>query len=202
MDPVDSFEPKGWYSRGYLPHFDLPGLTQFITFRLEDACPKLLQYRWQAELAGKSLEERNKEYAKRLMEQLDRGSGSCLLRASKAAAIVENTLLHFDGERYRLLSWVIMPNHVHCLIEIEDCQHIQTIVHSWKSFTAKQINKMMNREGTLWHREYHDRYIRDGDHYNRVVSYIEANPVKAHLCSDACGWRWSSAYRKGTEASG
>jgi len=201
MADDQSFEPKGWYSRGYLPHFDAPGLTQFITFRLEDACPKELQYRWEAELAGMSPAKRNKEHSIRLMEQLDRGAGSCILRTPKFARIVEDALLHFDGERYRLLSWVVMPNHVHLLIEVQDSHHIQDIVHSWKSFTANQINRLLKREGALWHREFYDRYIRDLGHFRRVVAYIEANPVKAHLCSEPYGWRWSSAYRDGTEAS-
>lgn len=201
MDSSPCFEPKGWYSRGYLPHFDSPGLTQFLTFRLEDACPRVLHDRWLSELATMTPEKRKQEYSIRLMEQLDRGAGSCILRMAKFASLVENSLLHFDGDRYRLLSWVVMPNHVHCLIEVHDCQHIHSIVHSWKSFTANQINKLLNREGRLWHREYYDRYIRDIEHYRRVASYIEANPVKAHLCNKPSDWRWSSAYRNRTEVS-
>ena len=88
-----------------------------------------------------------------------------------------------------------MPNHVHSMIEIFPDQTLDGILHSWKSFTSKEINKILRRRGKLWQEEYHDRFIRDDDHYANTVRYIEENPVKAGLVTQAEDWRWSSAWR-------
>jgi type I restriction enzyme R subunit/putative DNA methylase len=193
-------EPKEWYSRGYLPHFDSPGSLQFITFRLSDACPKEIQFRIESETKNLPLGRQKTEQTKKLMEWLDQGAGSCLLRQPNIATIVEDCLLYYDGVQYRLLSWVVMPNHVHVLAEILGGNALESIVHGWKSASAHHINSALDRKGSIWFREYYDRFIRDGEHYQRVVSYIEANPVRAKLCSTPREWRWSSAQRNGTQA--
>ncbi|MDI9382707.1 MAG: transposase [Verrucomicrobiota bacterium] len=100
-------------------------------------------------------------------------------------------MLHFDGERYRLLAWCIMPNHVHTLIETVVGFPLGEVVHSWKSFTANESNRVLNRQGEIWMPDYFDRFIRDAKHYDAVVEYIAENPVKAGLCSNPKEWRWS-----------
>ena len=182
---------KGWYSRGYLPHVDVPGLFQSITFRLADSLPHDVIER----LAQEKLDD--VERRKRIEALLDAGHGECLLQRRKVAEIVEDALLHFDGERYRLLAWCIMPNHVHALIETRAGHPLAKVVHSWKSFTAKEINKALGRSGAVWQREYFDRYIRDDRHMQAVVEYIEENPVKAKLVDRAEKWAFSSAARRG-----
>lgn len=69
------------------------------------------------------------------------------------------------------------------------------VVHGWKSFSAHAANRLLKRAGTLWFREYHDRYIRDEVHLARAVAYIHGNPVKAGLVSAEEDWEWSSARR-------
>jgi REP element-mobilizing transposase RayT len=71
---------------------------------------------------------------------------------------------------------------------------LSEVVHSWKSFTANEANKILGRSGDFWQREYHDRFIRDDDHYRNAVFYIENNPVKAGLAKTAQAWRYSSAW--------
>jgi REP element-mobilizing transposase RayT len=187
---------RGWYSRDYLPHFDQQGLIQAITFRLADALPAEKLQRWELELAHETDLVRDLEKRRRIEAWIDAGHGACWLREDPLAQIVEDALLHFDLERYRLLAWTIMPNHVHILIETQDAWPISGILHSWKTWTAKQINAHLGRTGTVWQRDYHDRYIRDGEHLANVTRYIEQNPVKARLCADAKDWRWGSARRK------
>jgi len=181
---------KGWYSRGYLPHVDVPGLIQSITFRLADSLPHDVLDR----LADEKLDDA--ERRKRIESFLDAGHGECLLARPEIAQIVENALLHFDGERYRLIAWCVMPNHVHVLIETRAGHPLAAVIHSWKSFTAKEINSMLGRSGEVWQREYFDRYIRDDRHLQAVIKYIEENPVKAKLVMSADDWRFSSAARK------
>ena len=173
---------KGWHSRGYLPHFDSPETVQFITFRLSDSLPPALRQPPQTDETMTALDA-----------ELDRGWGACSLGLPSIAALVQNALLHFDGERYRLLSWCLMPNHVHVVAETIEGHSLNKIVQSWKSFTARHANAELNRTGAFWHPDYFDRYMRHEAHLHRTIEYVEGNPVKAGLCAEASEWLWSSA---------
>ena len=67
------------------------------------------------------------------------------------------------------------------------------IVHSWKSFTAKECNRILQRQAAFWMPDYFDRYIRNPNHLQAVITYIAENPVKAHLCPIPSDWPWSHA---------
>ncbi|MDQ3813035.1 MAG: transposase [Armatimonadota bacterium] len=125
---------------------------------------------------------------------LDASHGACYLRDERAARVVENALLHFDGERYRLLAWTVMPNHVHALIETVDGHRLDAIFHSWKSYTANQINRLFARRGALWQPECFDRFIRSEQHLMFAINYIENNPVQAGLVTRAEEWPFGSAF--------
>jgi len=181
---------KHWHSRGYLPHCDTPGLLQVLTFRLADSLPRDV-------LQGLLAENQDEaEQRKRIEALLDAGHGACRLRDAACARIVENALLHFDGVRYRLIEWCVMPNHVHVLIETKEDWPLGDIVQSWKSFSAKEINKRLGRTGTVWRADYHDRFIRDDKHLAAVRAYIRANPVAAGLVETPEDWLFSSAAAK------
>ncbi len=188
---------KHWHSRGYLPHLDQPGLVQFITFRLYDSVPAHVIESWRQELHCKpslpATDPRVVELRKRIAEFEDAGHGACYLRDDRIAALVQDALLQFDGERYHLLEWVIMPNHVHVLIETLPGHRLSDIVHSWKSFTAKEANRILSRSGEFWMPDYFDRFIRDEKHLAAVREYIRNNPVKARLVEKREDWKWSSA---------
>lgn len=123
----------------------------------------------------------------------DAGIGECLLRDDSIAQIVQDTLLFNHQKKYELICWCIMPNHVHTLIAPVEGMSLSEIMYDWKSYTTHAINKALNRKGKLWMMEYFDRYIRDNDHFQKVVNYIHNNPVKAGLVADPANWRWSSA---------
>ena len=198
--------PCAWHSRGYLPHFDQSGILQSITFRLHDSVPEKLVKEWKRELAivESGLAGRDAgaprgapsevELRKRIAKYEDAGHGECWLRDPRIAGLVETALLHFDNHRYRLIAWCVMPNHVHALIQTWDRWPLAGVLHSWKSYTANEANKLLNRTGTFWFREYHDRFIRDENHFAAAVKYIEQNPVKAGLAKVAAEWKWSSAW--------
>ncbi len=131
-----------------------------------------------------------------LDRRLDAGYGACVLRRDAAAAIVQDALLFGDGERYRLLAWVVMPNHVHALCEVMPGVSLSTVVHAWKSYTAQQLNRLLGATGRLWQPDYFDRYMRDDNHFEATLRYIEDNPVKAGLVDAAEAWRWSSAWQR------
>ena len=100
----------------------------------------------------------------------------------------------FDGVRYRLTAWVVMPNHAHLLLTPAAEQELSQILHSLKSYTANEANKILRRSGEFWQPESFDRRIRDANHFANTISYIENNPVKARLCKRPEDWPFSSAW--------
>jgi REP element-mobilizing transposase RayT len=189
-----SDEHQGWHSRGYLPHWDVPNIIQSITFRLADSLPASHEL-------GRELDEGPDTPAarqERLEALLNAGRGSCALRDPRTAGVVEYELLHFDGERYRLLAWVVMPNHVHVLIEVAEGHALSRIVQSWKTRTAFACNRLLGRAGRFWEPEYFDRQIRNERHLGNVVRYIHSNPVLAGLVQEPQQWPYSSARRVDT----
>ena len=198
---MNSADPKGWNSRGYMPHLDVPGLLQSVTFRLADSLPQEVLRELDIGPTGSGERQRDLVRRKQIEHWLDSGLGCCVLKHPTVAETVENALLHFDGYRYRLVSWCIMPNHVHALVEPR--ADLGRIVQSWKSFSSRRV--MASREALglkipgphLWMRDYWDRYIRDEAHFRAVVEYVHENPVKAGLVKTSTEWRWSSAWRMG-----
>ena len=188
---------KGWRSRGYLPHFDMGGLYQGITYRLADSLPGSAGVP-PASSAPLSTHEKI-ERRKQIERELNKGYGSCLLGEKKIAKIVVDAWKHFDGKRYDLIAYVVMPNHVHLLIKTYAGFALSNVIHSWKSFTAHEINKYLKQCGRdarapkVWQNEYFDRVIRNDKHFIQALAYIHDNPVKAGLCSQAREWPWSSA---------
>ncbi|WP_413990140.1 transposase [Labrys okinawensis] len=186
--------PKAeWHSRGYLPHWEVGEEPQSITFRLADSLPAEVRERLKA--AKQEAKPDPTEQRKRFEELLDSGHGEALLRQPEVGRVVEDSLLHFDGQRYRLHAWSVMPNHVHALATPINGHALSAIVHAWKSFTALQINRLLGRQGSLWFPEYFDRKIRNERHFEAARYYIEQNSVEARLCAKAEEWPFSSAKR-------
>lgn len=190
---------RGWHSRGYVPHLNAPGVLQSVTFRLADSLPQERLRQLEFELTRLGIAERDRTRRLKIDRWLDSGMGCCVLSHTMVAEIVENSLLHFDGQRYRLACWSIMPNHVHVLVE--PLIDLGRIVQTWKSFTTRRVMELGEALGLaipgprLWMRDYWDRYIRDEAHFRAVVNYVHENPVKAGLVKTPEEWRWSSAWR-------
>ena len=180
---------RGWHSRGYLPHFDSPETIQFLTYRLFDRLPLEAIEKLKA---SATLLERD--------EILDAGHGACWLQQAVIAQIVQDALLHFDGDRYHLIAWTIMPNHVHVLIEPLAGHRLGDIVSSWKRFSSRTANIELNRTGAFWQHDYWDTYIRDERHFDTTLAYIDNNPVKARLITSAADWPWGNARLRATKA--
>ena len=176
-------------------------MIQSVNFRLGDSLPLTVVEKWKNELALQSENKRSVLLRRRIEDYLDAGHGECWLRRTDIARMVEGALLHFDEQRYRLLAWCIMPNHVHALIETREGFPLADVLHSWKSYTSHEVNKLLQRNGEFWQREYLDRFVRNAEHYQSVIAYIEENPVKAGLVKIKTEWIWSSArFRAGSAA--
>lgn len=96
---------------------------------------------------------------------------------------------------YELRAWVIMVNHVHILIDPK--ANLSRITKSIKSFSARQANAILGRTGQpFWQDESYDNWVRSRDELEKIVRYIEENPVRANLVKSVEDWRWSSAFGK------
>ena len=179
---------RSWHERGYLPHRDEPGLTQFVTFRLADSFPEALRSEW--EHLWKIEDERERRL--QLENYLDKGKGECHLCRPEIAQLVETALRFFDGTRYELRAWTIMSNHVHALFKV-GAVPMSKILESWKKHTAIKANPLLKRSGAFWAADYFDTYMRDAKHEQKTFRYIENNPTKAKLVLDPKAWPWSSA---------
>jgi valyl-tRNA synthetase len=184
----------------YLPHWSKQGSTYAFTFRLADAIPGEVSESWRLERQQVNEQAQRQErplthlerielhrlFSEKIESFLDAGHGQCLLKDPKIAEIVQNALKHFNGDRYELVAWAVMPNHVHAILKPFAGYELSKIVHSWKSFTSKQINQRLDRQGTLWMDEYYDHLIRDEADFRNQVDYVLGNPEKASLRD----WPW------------
>ena len=187
---------RGWHKRSHLPHCDQPTLVQSVNFRLSDSLPRVALQKLEHELAQLSHDQQDGERRQRLEALLDAGSGECLLARPECAEIVAEVLRYEQG--YELAAWVIMPNHVHALVHVE--QPLERIVQAWKSISSHKLNRLLGRKGSRWQTDYWDRYMRDEEHFLATVHYIEQNPVTAGLVGTAAHWQWSSAHDRGRVA--
>ncbi len=194
---------KGIYNRGFLPHWDFDGSLQAVTFRLADSVPKQLIEKWRNELLALPDDKvRFNQLHARIAKYEDAGHGSAVLKNPEIATIIQAKLIEEHDHRYNLIEWCVMPNHVHVLIKLVNYSQLADILKSWKGGTALEINRALRRKGTFWQREYHDRLVRDMDHFHDCVDYIRNNPVKAKLCATPEDWSFSSAGSKWNSGAG
>ena len=161
-----------------LPHWRQPSVTYFITFRLANSLPadKRRELEWSLTQPG---QDNHPTFTPHMEELQDSGYGECLLQNPTHAKIVADCLRHFDGQRYELLAWVVMPNHVHVLVRSVESHDIDKVLHTWKSYTAHEINKALGRNGQLWQKESYDHIVRDSQALWSIANYIVTNPAKA-----------------------
>jgi REP element-mobilizing transposase RayT len=180
----NDFEHLDWGT--FLPHWHQDGKYVFVTFRLHDSLPQE-KLDWLREEKDSWLkrhpqpwdEKVTKEYidkfGKAVDKWLDNGHGDCLLKKRNNRKVVEDALLFHDGQRYDLVAFVVMPNHVHILMKLKEGYELTATMRSLKSYTAKEINKIEKKSGPVWQSESYDRLIRDQKHFENVVRYIIAN---------------------------
>jgi REP element-mobilizing transposase RayT len=184
-------------TRGYLPHLepDSPSIF-FITFRLNDSLPVSLLQKWREEYSLQKLQVKHNNdlqaikdlFFEKLESMIDSGLGQCWLNRTDVATMMVAALKFFDHQRYELLAWTVMPNHVHVLFYPIRAHTIREILQAWKSFTAHRANKLLNRSGIFWQREYFDCQVRSKRQLEFCIRYILNNPVKAGLCK--CPHEW------------
>jgi len=210
---IHGFHHRAFGERRALPHLKRWRGTYFVTYRLADSLPQTALARLEDEIARvkfpKELPpddhnlELQRERFRRIEAWLDGGAGSCCLRRADIADMVAENLRFFDGARYNLRAWVVMPNHVHVLVTPLEPYSLGEIVKTWKQFSSRRARAMLGvdwKHKHFWQTEFFDRWTRDADERERVARYIHNNPVKAGLCEKPEDWRWSSAHASGDVA--
>jgi REP element-mobilizing transposase RayT len=200
------FDPTGEVFISYrrLPHWEQPGATYFITWRTIDSIPTKVLNRWKVERAvwlrqrgvdplsagwRDSLRQLpradrisyHQHFTRPWMEELDSCHGACVLRRGKLASIVADSLASGDGSAYSLADFVIMPNHVHLLVQLPGEAQLKSQCRSWKRWTARLINLQCGTRGHFWQAESFDTLVRSKAHFEHLRAYIAANPSAARL---------------------
>jgi type I restriction enzyme R subunit len=175
--------------RGKLPHWRQEGTIYFVTFRLADSLPqsKLEWLRREKELWIKlnprpHNSRQQDEYRRRFTDSIDRwldaGYGRCILAWPDCKSIMETSLMQFDGVRYELGEFVVMPNHVHAIVAPIGEHQLTNILQSWKSFTAHKFNRILVSSGRIWQPESFDHIVRSAEHLVKFQTYIRNNPKR------------------------
>ena len=195
------------YKHGDLPHWRQNGCTYFVTFRQADSLPTSVVREIEAErqnwlrshginpgasdwksLLARLPVDKRRAYERLLGVTLDKhldvGHGSSVLREPEIGKIVAEALLYFHSSRVLMGDFVVMPNHAHALARPMDGFELEDILHSIKSFTANQINKLTDGTAVFWQRQSYDHIVRDYEQLEAFQQYIEANPRKAGLPKD------------------
>lgn len=184
---------RGWHSRGYLPHCDFPGLIQSVSIHLFDSVPIEVIERWVRERETTSDKRSREKLCEKIERYADMGYGSCFLKDANVAKLVEDAILHFDGERYDALAWCIMPNHFHSLFVPRVGHSMTEILQNWKSFTAHRANALLSLRGEFWFPDYFDEFMKTTKQLEATIDYIELNPITAKLVHSREQWLHSSA---------
>jgi type I restriction enzyme R subunit len=191
-------------TEGNLPHWFQPGATYFITFRTDDSMPNAVADLWYQlrddwlrrhkidpaladwatrlrSLPDAQQHEFHATFAREYMACLDKGHGACVLRRPELAEIVARSLRHFDGTRYHLGDFVVMPNHVHLLVGLLGTTKLAAQCFSWKKFSSTKINQALGRNGRFWQEESFDHLVRSAAQFEYLRGYIADNPKHANL---------------------
>lgn len=212
--------PQETLRRRNLPHWDVPGATYFITVCLHGSIPS--EGRIDIERHRSHLKERirpagttKSQWASdhwklsfsRTEHWLDHEPAVRHLQDPRLAQIVMDGLLFFADQRYDLLAFVFMPSRFHWVFQprplwfeklpISKRTPREQIAHSINRHTALKCNELLQSQVQFWQHESYDHWIRDGDELERIIHYVEGNPVKAGLVAAPEEWAFSSArFRK------
>ena len=189
-------------SKRRLPHWKKEGATYWITFRLADSIPQEKIRVWKEERDiwihhnpepwdTRQWKEYDERFGQRLENWLDNGMGSCALAKPDLRETVKACLCRFDGDRLHLHAAVIMPTHVHLLLEPVVGHDLSRLLKGIKGASAREANKLTGTNGTFWLDESYDHVVRSEEQYQHFVRYIAENPLKARLRQDQF-WHYQS----------
>jgi 1-hydroxy-2-methyl-2-(E)-butenyl 4-diphosphate synthase len=206
------------HTSSFLPHWRVPGTTYAVSFRLHNSLPasvreayleerKILTKRLDDQIQTNGLQkitpavlalrsEISNLHQTIVDAALDEGLGDCHLQKAQIAELVVDAMRHFDGTRYVLVAWSVMPNHVHAVVTPAAGENLEKILHSWKSFTAKRANEILGNSGEFWQEEYFDHVVRDGEDLKNQVRYVLKNPERGRASAEWTGSRYGVTWEE------
>ena len=197
--------PSSFYRRT-LPHWDVAGATYFSTMCLEGSAPARGWQPPHQAAHGRHLNSPRASPGRIFADYdklLDTSPAVRWLEDTRLAHLIADSLHWGDGRRYELLAYVVMPSHIHWVFtplatagNFAASQRL-AITSAFKSHTALACNRLLGRRGRFWQEESYDRVVRNEQELERIVRYVEHNPVRAGLCARAEDWKFSSACRRG-----
>jgi REP element-mobilizing transposase RayT len=206
---MNNLSYKQFYHRN-LPHYQPKDGIFAISFRLAFTLPAVILQKLKeqkdffnitkAKLKGKEKKLFVKEFNKTYFENFDSylakySSGNDWLKQDNIAKIVYGAMLFFKQQKYDMIAFCIMPNHVHAIMRPyskgEDCYSLSAILHSIKSYSANKCNAVLNRTGSFWKNENYDHAIRNEEDFGYQLQYLLYNPVKAKLVERWQQWKFT-----------
>lgn len=183
----EKHKPLSVTTRTSLPHWEQNEKLQFVTFRLKDSLPADVVSNINNELHALSNKEFNQlsrsekikyiKHKNKLLDlSLDKCHGECHLNDSSLRILLEKVIQEGNNREYDILSYIIMPNHVHLLLQMLEDHTLRESLKKIKGKSSFLINRVLGRKGALWQRESYDRIIRNDEHLNRCIEYIRNNP--------------------------
>ncbi len=189
------------FHRGILPHWEVERGRYFVTVRLADSLPRETVLRLQEiHRAVSAIKPQSpqfvtlqRRYFLTLEKYLDASSGSCALRDPNLAQFIVDEFHSLTDWQIEVPHYTIMPNHWHALIvPSPDCTHsLAAIMKRLKGRSALRIRRALGGTGSLWQREWFDRWMRDDAEFEKTIRYIQSNPVKAGLVTDWPNHPWT-----------
>jgi putative transposase len=161
-----------WLQRQRLPE----SLSYYVLVRRDEFFHQLFDH-----LSMRQQREFNRLSDRLFHRSLDECHGECLLRYHEFSQIVSDSILFFDAKKYDLDRFVVMPNHVHAIVQFRSGANLKTVSESWMRFTARQINSLSKKSGAFWQPEPFDHIIRSSEQFLYLQGYIADNPRRANL---------------------
>lgn len=95
-------------------------------------------------------------------------------------------------KRFNLGAFIVMPDHYHLIIQIDEEADLSEIMKTIGSFTSREINRITGKKGQVWQKGYYDRAILRSEDIQTIIEYIHYNPVRKGLVNEAESWIYSS----------
>ena len=187
------------FHRGRLPHWEVMAGLYFVTVRLAGSLPnhavkeiRSMSLRLQ-EAEGGELPERQRQVFRSMEKWLDRADTVRYLAIPEIARMIMDAIRHRHAQRrWRIIEYVIMPNHIHAFLTHRE-KSLKAAVEGFKRWTGHDAAKFIDPKGKrFWHRECFDRWSRSPEQDDRFIRYIRDNPVKADLVKDYRDWPYGS----------
>jgi len=186
------------FRRRNLPHWRVIGHSYFVTIRLKNSIPadklhaiKILSQKIKWDDSEDTLDIYRNQFLK--MEKILDSQENHRFLEDPAIAGMIILAFNFIQEKtfWRIVSAVVMPNHIHLLMNGEKANcSLDKCLKTFKGYTGRKANQILNRDGAFWCPEYFDHWCRNAEKEESVKRYIKNNPVKARLVRNVEEWKW------------